>query len=230
MSLAATLAGAAAARSQAYWLLSRLLLEPPDEPFIRELGEFFSAAAGGPAPELAAAARDLAASARGLAERPLDAEIAVDFTRLVAGLFPHEGLPPVESAVREGRVLGESAAAVAVSYAEAGFPEPLAEAGPPDHAATGLRFMALCCHAEAQAWNARDVRSGSQWLVRERAFLADHLAAWLPGFCEAAARRAVTPLYSAGFRLLSAMIAADLDDVREMIAQADREAALPPPT
>ena len=227
MSLAATLAGAATARSQAYWLLSRLLLKPPDEPLIRELGDFFSSVAGGLGPELTPSVDDFAACARGLAGQAVDTGIAVDFTRLVSGLNPREGPPPVESAIREGRALGEAATAVAVAYAEAGFPEPLQEAGPPDHAATGLRFMALCSHAESQAWSAGDIGAGGDWLTRERAFLADHLVAWLPAFCDAAANRAAEPLYSTGFRLIAAMLPADLDDVREMIAQVDRETALP---
>jgi TorA maturation chaperone TorD len=227
MSLAATLQGAAASRSQSWWLLSRLVLAAPDEALLLALARFFSDAAGGLGPELSPAVTAFADQARRLATTGADVEIAVEHARLFSGLSAKEGLPPVESAMREGRMLGGAAAAVAFAYAQAGFPDPLPEAGPPDHAAAELRFLALCCHAESQAWGEGDMRAASGWLVREREFLERHLADWFPAFCETAAPRAKLPLYSTGLALLATACRLDLEDVREMLAQVDRETALP---
>ena len=223
VSLAAALAGAAAARSQAYWLLSRFIDSPPDAALVRGISDFFSAAAGGMGPELAGGVEAFAASARGLAGAAIGDELAVEHTRLFAGLSAKEGMPPIESAIREGRMLGGAASSVAIAYAQAGFPEPLPGAVAPDHAATELRFLALCCHAESQAWATGDVAEGAAWLARERDFLEAHAAAWLPGYCESAGTRASHAFFSTGLRVIASMLPVDLDDVGEMLARAERE-------
>jgi TorA maturation chaperone TorD len=223
VSLAATLAGAAAARSQAYWLLSRFIEIPPDAELVQGISDFFSAAAGGMGPELAGEVEDFAANARGLANAAMVDGIAVEHTRLFAGLSAKEGMPPIESAIREGRMLGGAASAVAIAYAEAGFPEPLSGAIAPDHAAAQLRFLSLCCHSESRAWTAGDVADGAAWLARERDFLEAHPVAWLPGYCDAAAGRASHPFFSSGLRVIATMLPVDLGDVREMLARAERE-------
>ena len=227
MTLAATLGSAAAARSQAWWLLSRFLLKAPDEAFIRDLGAFLAAAAERAPESLAPHLGELLSCVRMLDGKAIPVEVAVDYTRLISGVYRKEGMPPVESAVRQGRTLGDAGAATSIAYAQAGFPDPCPEAGPPDHAATGLRFLALCCHAESQAWQAGDLAAGSAWLQRERNFLQDHVITWLPDYCDSAAARAATPLYSSGLRLVAATCRADLDDVMAMLAEVDLETALP---
>lgn len=223
MSLAATLAGAAAARSQAYWLLSRFLESPPDAALVRGISDFFSAAAGGMGPELAVEVDEFAASARGLATARIGDELAVEHTRLFAGLSPAHGPPPIESAVREGRALGAAASAVAIAYAESGFPDPIPGIASADHAAAQLRFLALCCHEESRAWEAGDIGAGAAWLARERDFLAAHPASWLPGYCEEAATRATRSFHASGLRVIAAMLPLDLADVGEMLVNVERE-------
>jgi len=131
-----------------------------------------------------------------------------------------DGAPPIESVAREGRLLGDATAAVSAAYAEAGFPEPLPEAGPPDHLATELRFLALCCHEEAAAWGRTDEREALEWLERERAFLDTHLLAWAPAYCAAAAKRAAESYYAALARLVGQACALDREDVTAILDDA----------
>lgn len=221
MNSAATLADAASARSQAYWLFSRLLLAPPDAALVGEFSAVFSAAAREVGTALAPHAEAFAAAARDLAGKPLPLALGVEFTQLFGAIRKENGPPPVEAIVREGRTLGAAVSAVAIAYSEAGFPDPLPEAGPPDHAAAELRFLALCCHAEFLAWRDGDLEAGGQWLQREQQFLANHAGAWLPGYCDDAQARACLPLYRAGLHLLAAVLRVELEDVAQMLERVE---------
>ena len=114
---------------------------------------------------------------------------------------------------REGRLLGDTTAAVSVAYAEAGFPEPLPEAGPADHLATELRFLALCCHEEALAWERVDSAAAIAWLERERAFLDDHVLAWAPAYCMSLASRSKESCYEALARFIAEACALDREEL-----------------
>lgn len=221
MTDAASLNGIAALRAQTYFLFSRLIHERPTVDSLDEL-----AALPPPAPEegaLAANLADLRLAAAGAARDPARVTaLAVEFTRLLGGLSQRSGAPPIESVTREGRLLGDATAAVSAVYTDAGLPEPLPEAGPPDHLASELRFLALCCYEEAEAWKRADEATALAWLERERAFLDDHVLAWVPAYCADIAKRAQEAYYVAAARLIAQACALDREDVIEILHDARR--------
>jgi TorA maturation chaperone TorD len=221
VSEAASLQGGAARRAQNYFLLSRLIHEPPGAGLLEEISAF-PVIAG----EDAALAADLTALRRVAAESSRDPEgvtaLAVEFTRVLGGLSERGGAPPIESVARESRLLGDAAAAVAVAYADAGFPEPLTDAGPPDHLATELRFLALCAYEEAEAWKRGDRAAALAWLDRESAFLNNHLGAWVPDYCRQLAQRAAESYYAIVARLIARACAMDREDLTAILRYANR--------
>lgn len=202
MNDAASRESGAAHRAQNYFFFSRLIHEPPSAGMLEEI-----AALPGIAGEYAELAFDLAELRCVAAASARDPErvtaLAIEFTRLLGGLSEHSGAPPIESVAREHRLLGDAAAAVAVAYADAGFPEPFPEAGPSDHLATELRFLSLCCYEEAEAWKRADRVAALAWLERESAFLNDHVAAWAPEYCLELANRADDAYYAIVARLIA---------------------------
>lgn len=221
MSDAASLQGVAARRAQSYFLLSRLVHKQPTADLLGEL-----AAAPVPTQMEEALAADWVelrqAAARGAGDPEQLTNLAVEFTRLFGGLSERDGAPPIESVARERKLLGDATAAVSAAYAEAGFPEPLPEAGPPDHLATELRFLALCCYEEAEARRHGDTGAALAWLERERAFLDEHMLTWAPAYCAALATRAAGSYFAALARLVAEACTLDREDVAAILRDANR--------
>jgi TorA maturation chaperone TorD len=216
--------GAASRRARNYFLLSRVFQERPTCGLLEEIRTAF--APSGDEGELADDAAELCRTAsRGASDSGLVSALAVEFTRLFGGLSERGAPPPIESVIREGRLLGDSTAAVSRAYADAGYPEPLPQAGPPDHLATELRFLALCCHEEALAWKRADHPAARTWLEREKSFLDDHVLAWAPGYCASAAARADPGFYAAASRIVARACALDRDDITAILESTRRAVA-----
>jgi TorA maturation chaperone TorD len=117
---------------------------------------------------------------------------------------------------REDKLPGEATIAVSAAYAEAGFEPPVPEAGPADHLGAELRFLALLCHRELEAWRVGDLASAAAWVERERAFLDDHVLQWVPQHCERLLALAEAPYHRAMFTLIARACLIDRDDVEEL--------------
>jgi len=218
------LAESAARRSRTYWLLSRLVLEKPGAALLAELDATL------PAPAEAAAEDDEALADEvgrlGIAVRAalgdpgaLEA-LAVDHTRLFAGIDKGSGTQaPFESVVLESRLMGDATLAVEMAYDAAGFAAPAPEAGPPDHIGAELRFLALACHQEMEAWQAGDRAAAAACVGREQRFLDEHLLAWVPQHCERLAQAAQTPFYRAAASLIGRACVVDREDVTLLLEQ-----------
>ena len=212
----------AARRASSYFLFSRLIHEPPNTASLRELADTLASIQDEGALEGDIAELHRVADASAGDDRRVT-DLAVEFTRILGGLSERGGAPPIESVAREGRLLGETTAAVSIAYAEAGFPEPLPEAGPPDHLATELRFLALCCHEEAQAWRRADTPAAIAWLERERAFLDEHVLSWAPAYCTSLAARSTASYYTALARLIADGCSVDREDLTALLNDARRK-------
>ena len=221
MTRGAALEDGAARRAGSYFLFSRLLHEPPSAASLRELADTLASIQAEDTldGDLAELHRVADASAENT-QRVTD--LAVEFTRILGGFSERSGAPPIESVAREGRLLGDTTAAVSIAYAEAGFPEPLPEAGPPDHLATELRFLALCCHEEAQAWRRADAPAAIAWLERERSFLDEHVLSWAPAYCASLATRSTASYYTALARLIAEGCTVDREDLAVLLNVAPR--------
>ncbi len=209
-------AASAEDRSRFFWWLASWFLAPPDAEQLAGLPS--PAEAAPPEDEL-----DRAWLALALA-RPDPSTVSVEevggeFTRLLGGI--QEGLgppPPFESVWREERLMGEATTAVIQAYAGAGFADLAPEAGPQDHLAAELRFIALLALREAEAWRAGDPTSARLRLAQQREFLERHPAAWAPRWADTLIRETRLPLFAA----LAGLIKAGLAQAARELAEAAR--------
>jgi TorA maturation chaperone TorD len=198
-------AGLAEARSKTWWLLSRFYLERPEVEFLQELRAAFGARAGvNETPDAAGMDEDTRILGEALTEdlAALSERLLLEYTRLFRGI--QEGLgppPPFESLYRGEAAVGDSALAVQHRYEQAGFGHVATEAGPQDHLGAELRFLALLCFREAEAWGAGNEEAAQERIAQQRAFLDDHLLAWLPDYAGRIAREGREPFYAAAARL-----------------------------
>ena len=197
-------------RAAAYWLLSRLVHEPPATAWLDELHASLQDGAAEDAP-LAAEMRRLRLAVRAArGGEPTELELRAEHTRLWSGVSQSYGPPPpFESLAREGRLPGTATATVAAAYDAAGLAAQIADAGPADHLASELRFMSLCAVREAEAWNDGREAQALEWQDRQREFLREHLLAWAPAHCSKVSGMARTDYHRATANLVAA--ACDLD-------------------
>jgi TorA maturation chaperone TorD len=187
-------AEAAVARSAAYWLLADLFLTCPDEAFVARLrGSIAPAAEPGltnPMLEELTGLRDaLPANSAGISA------LAVEYTRLFGALSKSYGPPPPYETVHRGSSLSTDAtAAVSEFYAAAGL-VPTDQAAPPDHLGVELRFLALLCHEEAEAWQRGSDAEAAQLRQQQRDFLDRHLLRWVPAYFDLVQANTKHPFY-----------------------------------
>ncbi len=139
-------------------------------------------------------------------------ELEIEYNRLFVGPG-HPQNPPYESAQRHPRGFGQGGVVEAVvrdvvrQYAEAGLGLAAERHDLPDHVATELGFMAYLALQEAEANDGEK----ELWVERERAFLRDHLSAWLPRFCQQVWETSRHPFYAALAQLTAAFVNLDME-------------------
>lgn len=215
------LAASAEDRSRFFWWLAEWFLHPPSRDQL--IGLDVPEEAADTADTLDRAWLDLARSLPDPESANLDA-LGVEFTRLFSGI--QEGMgppPPFESVWREDRLIGESTMAVIDSYARAGFADIAPEAGPQDHVAVELRFLALLALREAEAWRGGDSAGAEKRQTQQREFLERHLATWAPRWADLVIRQAQAPLFAA----LAGLLKAGLDQAALEVAGSIPETASP---
>lgn len=207
------LAASAEDRSCFFWWLSEWFLNPPTQEMLSGLAGYEAVAE--PADALDEAWQALACALPDPQSASVD-ELGAEFTRLMSGV--KEGLgppPPFESVWREDRLIGESTVAVIAAYAAAGFADIAPEAGPQDHLAVELKFMALLALREAQARRGGDTAVAEKRLEQQRDFLAQHLGAWAPRWADRVMADARMPLFAA----LAGLVKAGLEQARQELAE-----------
>jgi TorA maturation chaperone TorD len=137
--------------------------------------------------------------------------LAVEHARLFRGIQEGYGPPPpYESLWREGQMMGDTTLSTLAAYAETGY-RPDDRWGPPDHLAEQLRFVATLANGEWEAWGAGRA-DDARWLRdRQSAFVAQHMQAWVPAYCQAVEHHAREPFYRALARVTAAAV---IDDAR----------------
>ena len=180
---AATLACVAARRSALYWLLAEFLLTCPDRSFVSRLRRDLGAAADDQASDPLAAEIDaLRDTLPGQDDAAGIAALAVEHTRLFGGISSGYGPPPPYESVQRGAAeSAEPAAAVARCYSDAGLAV-IDEAVPPDHLGVELKFVALLCHGEMEAWQHGRHTEAVRALGQQQHFLNSHLLRWAPEY------------------------------------------------
>jgi TorA maturation chaperone TorD len=200
-----TLMHQASQRARGYWLLSRLFLEVPTTSMLGELARILASGEGEPETP---ALNELRAAVDAAADS--DAA-AIAFTRHLSLGDRKAGEPlPFEAHVREGCLPGECTRQVAAAIHEAGFDDLACGAASPDHLGAELRFMALLCLREHEAWAARDRDEAGSLLRWQREFLAAHLSPWAPEYCRGLAERVANAYLRAVARLAASTVEDDV--------------------
>jgi DMSO reductase family type II enzyme chaperone len=132
--------------------------------------------------------------------------LEIEYNRLFVGPGRPQA-PSYESVYRDprGLVMGPAAQDVERRYAEAGLALVPDHHDPPDHVATELGFMAYLAMRETEAQG----EEALAWLNRQRAFLRDHLTAWLPRFCQRVREVSRHPFYAALAELTVTFVSLD---------------------
>ena len=210
------LAASAEDRSRFFWWLAEWFLNPPSREMLAGLPE--KEGEDSPGDALDRAWQALARARPDPQSASLD-ELGAEFTRLVSGVQEGSGPPPpFESVWREDRLIGETTVAVIEAYLQAGFADIAPEAGPQDHIAVELRFLALLALREADSWRGGDTAGAEKRLDQQRDFLAHHLGTWAPCWADRVMADARIPLFSALAGLAKAGLEQALQELAEPVA------------
>jgi len=209
--------------AKVYKFLGRAYLHPPDRPFLDGVATWCDGllARREELPEeLAAVLEALRASLGDLSEERVRT-IQEEFVRLLRGLSPrHSPPPPYESVYREGRLWGETAAAVKRFYARWGLAPDQRRVGrePPDHLGLELQFMGFLCAPEGREGVPADHHAESQDIEEARRnFLEEHLD-WVEEFHERVRAFDPDPFYEALLALTEAWVRLHREHLRSSSA------------
>lgn len=184
-------------RSKLYWFVSEFFLSPPTGDGLQALLLQLSGRTREPFDTTEPVLAELQAILEAAPDLDrLAMELGVEYTRLFHGLKEDAGLPPpYESVHRESRLIGAATEAVVSAYADAGYGEIHAPAGPQDHLGVELRFLSLLCFDESQVWGGDDSGAAYSGWVRQWEFLTRHALAWIPSYCDALERGSTVRYY-----------------------------------
>ncbi len=144
----------------------------------------------------------------------------VEYARLFIGPggFP---CPPYESVYRErredgsfGNLMGETTLRVREIYRQAGLD--LGTKQLPDYHCTELEFMGYLVAQEAEQYLAQDVRRAGLWQDIQESFLQDHMAAWLPEFCQDVQRETTLSYYQGLAQITAAYINIEAERINQL--------------
>lgn len=198
-------------RSQIYWFLSEFFLKPPDAAFVSGLKQRLANVTRPQPQELTLLAESLTDSE---ANEDRVLRLAIEYTRLFHGLQEGYGPPPpYESLYRPGWP-GEAAMSVGQFYLRSGFDMMAQCRGPQDHLGVELRFMALLCHEEAQAFQRKEWKRVAELRQRQDDFLEQHLARWCFDYCHRLVEATREHFYRAVATITATSIKRDLRILR----------------
>lgn len=203
-------------RSQGYWLLSQLFLRVPDKAHLLQLQQDLACAdEEGDLSVL----RDEVAAALTAGDAA-----AIDFTRRLVIASKASGDPlPYESFVLEGTVPGKATEEVLACVNDAGFNDIAIDVPSPDHIGAEMKFMALLCYEESQAWYAGNRKEVKHLRAMQRHFMTRHLGAWAPDYCETLETRAEHGYMKAVAQLARRCLLADVAALEYLFLGRDEE-------
>ena len=129
-------------------------------------------------------------------EEQLLSELAVEYTRLFIG--PGKHISPHESVHTQGHdesLWGRTTVAVKDFIESVSVEFRPDYHGMPDHISVELELMQKFTEAEANAWQRGDYAEATMWLQLEQEFINNHLARWVPAFCEQIVGQAEVSFY-----------------------------------
>jgi TorA maturation chaperone TorD len=155
-------------------------------------------------------------------------DLGVDRTRLLRGIKPGYGPPPPYESVYAGTEqapLMEASASVVQAYADAGVGLAEGVHDQPDFIGFELDFMRHLTEKEARAWVSEDRGEVIRVLENERAFLEQHIVAWIPRFCDVMLEEARTDFFRGIARLTKGYVLDEASKTKELLEEARNEPA-----
>lgn len=134
-------------------------------------------------------------STQNLEEMRTDA--AADYARLFLGMSA-QPVAPYESVFTspEHLLMQDARDEVLAVYRAEGFAYAGEDNLPEDHIGTELEFMALLCQKQIDALEGGNTDEVQRLSEVQKTFVQDHLAVWLPEFCDQVEQRAQTLFYA----------------------------------
>lgn len=155
-------------------------------------------------------------------EHELLEEMAVEFARLFIGpgkhISPHESVHHKREDGRWGELWGPSTAEIKKIIESAGLSYQSEYTGLPDHISVELEFMQQVTLAEEKAWEDGDRNLAIACLEKEKKFIEEHLAGWVPDFCEKVIKKADLPFYRAMAELTQKFVAFEKNEIGRLDA------------
>jgi len=154
------------------------------------------------------------------------AALETEFTRLIRGLGRTKSPPPPYESVYldSGLLYGPSTQRVADTYRR--FRVKGQDNEPPDYIALDMDFMRFLCDREVAAW---ETGNAQELLKEEEAFLHEHLASWVPAFCENVRRFDTAGFYAGLADLTEGWISCDHQIIRSILKLPERCKSNSPP-
>ena len=122
--------------------------------------------------------------------------LKIDFSKLFVG--PYNLLaPPYGSVYLEGerKIMGDSTLDVISRFREAGLQTSESFKDAPDHISAELEFMYYLIFKELEAFSAAELTTAIGLALEQKAFLENHLVAWVPQFAVSIKNHAENPFY-----------------------------------
>jgi TorA maturation chaperone TorD len=147
-------------------------------------------------------------------------DLATDFASifLVAGekndcAYPYESIytSPLRLVMQDARDQ------VLKSYRENGLDRSPEVNEPEDHIAFELEFMSYLCHRIIQALKSEDKDLALRLLNKQKSFLEEHLAKWVPDFCKDIERIAEEDFYKAMAKITNGYLHLERGLIRDLI-------------
>ena len=119
-----------------------------------------------------------------LSDEEILQNLSKDWTRLFRGVARDGILPPYESLYRTGKLQEKPAQEIYRLFSRMGIRIPDEWHQPPDYIGVELDFMRLLCSRELESREKREKDSTVEVVKVEESFVQNHLAPWLPTFCQ----------------------------------------------
>ena len=144
-------------------------------------------------------------------------DLAVEYARLFLGpgkhISPHESVHHKRDDGQWGQLWGLSTAEVKKEIESAGLSYQGEYTGLPDHISVELEFMQQLTVAEKKAWEDGNRNLALVCLEKEREFIEEHLAEWIPDFCDKVIDGAEQPFYQVMAELTKKFIVFEKSEV-----------------
>jgi len=123
----------------------------------------------------------------------------VEYARLFLGpgkhISPHESVHHQREGGQWGSLWGADTVEVKKLIESTGLEYQGSFKGMPDHISVEFEFMQQVTRREAEAWEAADSAAADACCRLEKKFIDEHLAQWVPGFCDKVIETAELPFY-----------------------------------